>query len=200
LIPARFINEQIDYIPENNDTDNSNDWDVGYNYNEGEETFFINEDLGYQLPVVDAALGSRFYSLLKTENGGTSWETLNQDPYIGRTGVSAGIIFINEELGFIGMSHSGGSYGELYRTKDGGASFEEVSIPEIQVSLSETETYNPFDLPEMPFEENGKLLLLVGQGQDGDYKGGCKALYQSDDRGKTWEYIKEVLPVEFPPS
>ncbi len=34
--------------------------------------------------------------------------------------------------------------------------------------------------------------MLVGQGTDGDYNGNSKALYQSKDKGKTWEYVEEV--------
>src|SRR5699024_11124376 len=108
-------------------------WEIGYNYNEGDETFFLNENLGYQPGVVDAALGSRFYSLFLTNDGGKTWDTLNPDPFLSNLGVSSGITFINESLGFIGLSHSGGSYGELYRTEDGGVSFELVSIPEIEI-------------------------------------------------------------------
>src|SRR5699024_12787763 len=60
----------------------------------------------------------------------------------------------------------------------------------VEVRLNETETYNPFDFPEKPFVEDGKLYLLVGQGQDGDYKGGIKALYQSEDRSE--EHTSEL--------
>ena len=66
-----------------------------------------------------------------------------------------------------------------------------VSFPEVKITLSSGETYNPFDLPGMPYEENGSLNVLVGQGTDGDYNGGCKALYQSNDNGSTWKYVKE---------
>ncbi|MDU6792288.1 MAG: hypothetical protein E6427_06190 [Anaerococcus sp.] len=47
----------------------------------------------------------------------------------------------------------------------------------------------------MPYEENGVLNVLVGQGSDGDYNGNSSALYQSKDNGITWEYIEEVKKV-----
>ncbi|HKM02991.1 MAG TPA: hypothetical protein VJZ04_00085, partial [Lachnospiraceae bacterium] len=100
-------------------------------------------------------------------------------------------VFINESLGFIALSHNGGSQAELYRTTDGGLSYEEISLPTMEVSLGEDQVQEPFDFPGMPYEENGEVLLLVGQGQDGDYKGGIKALYHSEDNGKTWIYVKE---------
>ena len=192
IMPARFIanweSAKIIPVQENNEKE----MEAGYINLDGEEAFFLDENHGYRLQVVDAALGSRFYALLETKDSGANWERINEDPYLGDTGVSAGITFINESLGFIGLSHSGGSYSDLYRTEDGGLSFEKCIIQSIEVPLTEEETYPPFDSPLMPYEEDGKLMLLVGQGQDGDYNGGSKAMYQSIDKGVTWNYIKEV--------
>ena len=58
-----------------------------------EDVSMLDESRGYRLTVLDAAAGSRFYGLEMTEDGGNSWETLNQDPFGGETGVSAGISF-----------------------------------------------------------------------------------------------------------
>lgn len=165
---------------------------IGYREFDGEEAFFLDESRGYRLTVADAALGSRFYILDVTQDGGLTWQTLNEDPFSGDAGVSAGITFIDEKLGFIAMSHSGGSYAELYRTGDGGVSYKKTSLPSVKVPLNENETYEAFDFPGMPYTQDGKLEIVVGQGQDGDYKGGIKALYQSPDRGNTWEYVEEV--------
>ena len=44
--------------------------------------------------------------------------------------------FLNETLGFIALSHSGGSPAELYRTEDGGATFERVTLPAVEVPLT----------------------------------------------------------------
>lgn len=158
----------------------------------GNMTFYLSEEKGYRLSVVDAAAGSRFYDLSETGNGGETWNLLNSDPFLSNGGVAAGLCFINETLGFITLSHSGGSYGEMYRTEDGGITYELVEIPVIEVSLNEVEMYNPFDLPDVPTASEEILQLLVGQGQDGDYHSGSKALFQSVDNGVTWKYIKEV--------
>lgn len=160
--------------------------------NSEDKEFYLSDNIGYKLKVVEAAAGSRFYSLYGTKDGGNTWDTINEDPFIGRGGVAEGITFINEKLGFIALSHSGGSYGELYRTEDGGLSFEVVNLPEVKVALKGKETFTPFDFPGMPYKEDGILNILVGQGTDGDYNGNSSALYQSKDEGITWEYIKEV--------
>lgn len=161
-------------------------------YTPDDEFHYFNEQFGYQLAVVDAAAGSRFYALKQTLDGGETWETLNLDPFLGSTGVASGITFINEQLGFIGLSHGGGSYANLYRTVDGGQTFEQVTLPLVEVPLTDDEKYAAFDFPEMPYEENGTLYLLVNQGQDGDYNGGNKLLLLSEDDGETWEFAEEV--------
>ncbi len=186
ITPVRFI----DYAPTVSPTQ-LGDVPTDQNMNDN-ETYFLTDQLGYQLFVVDAAAGSRFYTLNKTTDGGNNWGTVNSDPFSGQLGVSSGITFMDENLGFIGLSHSGGSYADLYRTTDGGVTLEKVELPIIEVPLTDIEKYAPFDFPEMPYREGDSLFLQVNQGQDGDYNADNNGLYQSKDNGKTWEFIGEV--------
>lgn len=172
------------------------EWEIGYNNHEGVESYLINEELGYQLSIVDAALGKRYYELLETKDGGESWDAFNPDPFLGEAGGSAGITFIDESLGFIALSKQSGTRAILYRTVDGGESYEKVSFPTVEVPLIDNETYEAFTFPGMPFEEEGKLYVLVGQGAEGDYKGGIYGLFVSTNRGETWEYLGEQWPGE----
>jgi hypothetical protein len=156
------------------------------------DEFYLSDQIGYRLEVTGAAAGSRSYSLNGTSNGGATWESINEDPFSGKVGAAAGITFLDKRLGFLCLSHSGGGNGELYRTEDGGVTFKKVDFPEMKVTLNGGATYNPFDFPGMPYEKDGSLNILVGQGSDGDYNGGTKALYESKDSGNTWSYIKEA--------
>ena len=158
----------------------------------GIDKFYLSQKIGYKLEVTDAAAGSRAYALEKTLDGGTKWSLVNGDPFLGEIGAAAGITFLDERLGFLCLAHSGGARGELYRTEDGGTTFTKISFPEVKVPLNGSEPYNPFDLPGMPTKEGENLNISVGQGSDGDYNGGIKALYRSKDQGKTWEYVKEA--------
>lgn len=167
------------------------EWELGYNNHDGVESYFVSEKEGYQLSIVDAALGTRYYELLQTTDAGDSWQSFNSNPFLGEGGDSAGITFIDESLGFIALAKEAGNRALLYRTTDGGKSYEEVSIPSIEVPLTENESYEAFTFPGMPFEKNGKLYLSVGQGANGDYKAGVHALFVSEDRGETWEFLKE---------
>ncbi|WP_414839753.1 WD40/YVTN/BNR-like repeat-containing protein [Carnobacterium sp. TMP28] len=157
-----------------------------------DETAFLSETVGYQLKVADAALGSRFYVLDQTIDGGETWVTINPDPFLGEIGISSGITFITKNLGFIGLSHSGSDYAELYRTADGGRTFEKLTFPAVEIPLNDAEEANPFDFPGIPYRENESLFLQIGQGENSDYHGGSQVLYQSDDDGKTWTYTAEI--------
>lgn len=156
------------------------------------DEFYFSKQVGYRLEITGAAAGSRSYSLTGTTDGGLAWNTINADPFSGSLGAAVEITFLNDKLGFICLSSNGGSKGKLYRTEDGGASYKEIEFPGVKVALDNGETYNPFDLPGKPYEKDGSLNVLVGQGSDGDYNGRCKALYKSVDNGITWKYIDEL--------
>ena len=49
---------------------------------DGSMYFFLDENQGWRLAVVDAAAGSRFYQLEHTTDGGTNWETASTDPFL----------------------------------------------------------------------------------------------------------------------
>ncbi|PHF45730.1 glycosyl hydrolase [Bacillus pseudomycoides] len=156
------------------------------------EQFYLSKEVGYKLTITEKALGSAFYSLSKTTDGGKTWEVINTDPFVGGIGSVSGINFINDKLGFLGAIRPSGTNGELYRTDDGGISFKKVNYTPHEVKLDSGQSISPFDSPGMPYEEDGVFNMLVGQGADGDYNGDSSVLYQSKDKGETWEYIKEV--------
>ncbi|WP_367569206.1 hypothetical protein [Lacrimispora sp.] len=141
----------------------------------------------FRLNEVDAALGSRYYNLEYSEDGGKSWMIVNKDPFLGQGGVAAGIVFLDEKLGFFCLSHNGGDEAELFRTDDGGKHTERVQLP-YSVMEKEPSQDAPFDFPEMPYEEDGILKMVIGQGADG----GQEVLYQSGDRGINWEFAREI--------
>ncbi|HBE84782.1 MAG TPA: hypothetical protein DDW53_03750 [Lachnoclostridium sp.] len=153
--------------------------------NPDEEFQFENGDR-FRLNVVDAALGSRYYTLECSDDGGINWKVVNLDPFLGQTGVAAGIAFIDEKLGFFCLSHNGGDEAELYRTDDGGKTTEPVQLP-YSVMEKNPNQDSPFDFPQMPYEEDGILKMVIGQGADG----GQEVLYQSEDGGISWEFVME---------
>lgn len=154
------------------------------------------DGIEYRMIPVDRACGSSYYALIGTADGGGSATMVNSDPYLGSGGSAKWICFLQDgQTGFSCLSYSGGACGSLYRTEDGGRSFETVEYPSVKVKLSDGTYYNPFVMPEKIYEKEGKLYLEVGQGESGDYcgeNGFCNGLYESKDNGKTWTYVKEI--------
>jgi hypothetical protein len=151
------------------------------------EEFQLENGNRFRLNIVDAALGSRYYTLEYSDDGGKSWKIVNQDPFLGQGGVAAGISFIDEKLGFFCLSHNGGDEAELFRTDDGGRKTESVQLP-YSVMEKEPNQDAPFDFPQMPYEEGGILKMVVGQGADGAQE----VLYQSEDGGISWEFVAKI--------
>jgi len=156
------------------------------------EQFFLSKEVGYKLNVADKALGSTFYSLSKTTDGGNTWTVINNDPYSGTVGGASGIVFFDNKLGFLGAVNPSGNEGNLYRTDDGGVSFKKVNYLPHEVKLSNGKIIKPFDTPSLPFKMDRVLNMLVGQGSDGDYNGDSSEIYQSMDQGQTWKFIEEI--------
>lgn len=147
----------------------------------------------YRMVVEDAALGSRFYGLLKSTDGGETWQMSNPDPFDQQMGMGIDFTFLDERFGFATLMHNGGDEADLYVTEDGGDSYQSVVIEKYMVTLENGYTYAPYDYPQMPYEEDGVLIMLCGQGADGDYDGGDGAglaLYQSEDGGHTFRFVE----------
>lgn len=145
----------------------------------------------YRMVVVDAALGSRLYGLIKSQDDGRTWEEVSLDPFNSQLGMAVDFTFLDDKIGFATLAHNGGDNADLYITEDGGNHFEPVAIEEKLFALPDGTEYTPYDYPQMPYESNGVLVMLCGQGSDGDYNGGdqeAMAQYQSTDGGHTFTF------------
>lgn len=165
------------------------------------ECSYVRPDgMELRLIAIDRALGSSFYILIAVSEDESEYEVVNWDPYMGHGGQAMWICFPEEgDVGFISLAYSGGAYGMLFRTEDGGRTFSECEYPSANVELPDGELYNPFVMPEKVFVEESAYYLLAGQGPNGDYygeKGYCKGLYWSANRGQTWKYEGEVPGVD----
>ena len=178
----------------NDEEDLSNEIQQEWNVVEGnssvKDEFYLYDGIRYKLNIDDKATGSFFYSLHKTNDSGNNWIVINENPFNGAVGETYGIYFIDENIGFIGVSRNGGCEGELYRTEDGGKSFSKIEFEGKIVTLDNRTFIMPFDYPSIPYEKDGKLYLNMEQGADGDYDGNSSLVYSSNDKGVTWKYIE----------
>lgn len=157
---------------------------------DGSMRYFLDEQHGWMLKVTDAALGSRFYELDRTEDGGTTWETVNTNPFAGNMGVAEGLQFYDENFGFAALTGASQSSSRMYMTKDGGSTFTEIQLPMDTVTeLPETAEEYGYTLENyvylcMPKKDGDVLtidVLIEAVGKEG-------IRFRSEDGGETWTY------------
>jgi hypothetical protein len=152
---------------------------------------FPTSSVGYAISSEGRTMSQESQVIYKTTDGGVTWKTVGYGPknYLINSGG-----FSDESVGFISYPKIDGEPNNFYRTEDGGKTFKPVTLPVVKEEFMGA-TLEPFVEPKTPYIENGKLLVLVGQGPQGDYKGGrIMGKYQSNDKGKTWTFIEQVDP------
>lgn len=161
--------------------------------NTNEVQSFRSKKIGYRLQVVNVALGTYYYKLMQTNDGGRTWTPLNNDPFHGEGGTALNVKFLSKSLGFVALSQNSGTSSKLYRTEDAGKTFSKVTYDTKKISLDNHDDYEPFVAPDMPTKTKDGLQMKVGQGTQGDYESGfAQALYHSIDEGKTWSFVKII--------
>lgn len=152
--------------------------------------FFLDDQNGWRLVVVDAAAGSRFYVMERTADGGDTWDRINEDPFDNQAGIAEGVIFFDDNFGIAGIAGASQSHSTLYITKDGGRSFEEMKLPmstvtELPESAKEYGlTVEDYDYLNMPQKGATTLTIMVATDK-GDNDG---IIFESEDDGSTWKY------------
>lgn len=158
---------------------------------------FENKDIGYSVITFDKTMSQEASAILSTTDGGKTWEHVGSGP---RGSLLKSSKFYDDGLGFFSYPYVEGNETNLYRTEDGGRTFEPVILEPQElnsdIGLEWSKVYKEANVPEL---NDGVMTLLVTQGADGDYKGGnLMARYESYDLGKTWTYIDQVKPAPNP--
>ena len=199
----QFTIKMLDSVVEGGsvkDTDEDSGQEVSEFMKQYDGSYEVEETLRgtkirYRMIVMDAALGSRLYGLLKSTDDGETWREVSLDPFDSQSGGSIAFTFLTEDFGFATLSHNGGDSAILYVTEDGGKHYTESTIEEQYVTLPDGTMYVPYDFPRMPYMEEGKLYVLCGQGADGDYAGGDSAAlarFKSEDNGHSFLFDRMV--------
>lgn len=199
VTPVRYILKPHYITPEELKTENTieqsetaieaKSWTV--DRSDGSMYFFLNENMGWHMVITDAAAGSRFYELDYSTDGGNTWSRINTNPFDGMIGVTEGLLFYDESFGIAGITNASGSYSRLYITRNGGNTFEQITLPMEQVTeLPEVAeemgyTIEDYDYLNMPESEGDRLTIIVtteSPESDG-------IVFQSENQGATWEYV-----------
>jgi hypothetical protein len=152
---------------------------------------FPTETEGYIIAAGDRTMSQEIQIIYKTTDGGASWNKVGTGP---RTSLLQSGGFVEDNLGFMSYPKIQGAETNFYRTEDGGKTFESITIPVVKQEYLGMKL-EPFIQPETPYVEGSQMFLLVGQGPQGDFKGGTlMAKFKSTDRGKTWSFVELVEP------
>ena len=145
--------------------------------------------VGYVIAAGGRTMSQEGQIIYKTTDGGASWKEVGYGPSTWLLQCGG---FVDENVGFMSYPKIEGDQTNFYRTEDGGKTFESIILPVVKEEWKGM-SFEPYIQPEMPYFEDGQLFLLVGQGEQGDFKGGTvMAKYKSEDMGKTWSFVESV--------
>ncbi|MBQ3409152.1 MAG: helix-turn-helix domain-containing protein [Clostridia bacterium] len=143
---------------------------------------FPSSKVGYMLVFDDVASGTAWGRLLKTEDGGKTWIPVfygfgnEPEKIFGR---GSQINFVDEKVGFITLLKANKNDCNLYITKDGAKTFEQVKIP-IDTSAPENDD-SKYDFYNLPYKDTDKVWRFnVSQGEDAD-EGAKTRIYEFDE-------------------
>ncbi|MDO4283593.1 MAG: hypothetical protein Q4D02_08170 [Clostridia bacterium] len=163
--------------------------------------YFKDENTGYIISAADFAMGRYAPIVYKTVDGGKKFEEIGIYQSTDWLRRECEIYAFNENLVYIVDPTADGGSSTLMVSTDGFCTFHTVEVPNgtfanelDNESLHFLEIYDTYELPKY---QNGKYILIIGQGSDGDYEGGIKAAYESED-GIHWNFIEEFKPTPKP--
>lgn len=149
---------------------------------------FLNGDFGYAIMTGDRTMSQELSNVFLTNDGGKSWRETNNS---NMTSLLADGGFVDEQTGFLSYGTLNPEQPTLFVTHNAGDTWTEaiIDIPEKYSQI--------FVIAETPVKEEDHLAILINQGPNGDYQGGkIKGKFISKDNGMTWEFSKEVEPIE----
>lgn len=147
----------------------------------GPQMYFIDKDNGWILDHRGAGMMHEEVAMLRTADGGLTWETVNQvDPQNEKhgdlpfSGDKSGFTFINKDTGFLTGYTPVDNSVYLFKTEDGGMTWQDASFA-VGKDLAGGQ-YNSY--PPVFFDEKNGLLPTIG--------GEKLVVYFTSDAGKTW--------------
>lgn len=146
--------------------------------------FYLDNENGWRLRVHDAALGSRWYVLDRTNDGGQNWETVNENPFQSQMGVAQGIQFLSDQYGYLSIGGASGSWSQIFVTRDGGVTSAQLQLPWDQVTGA-SKSADQYPYLSMP-EENGDGLEIRASADSSGQ--GENLVFVSADQGESWQF------------
>lgn len=153
-----------------------------------EHTFYLSGPEGWRVDTTPIGMHQEEWKIYKTNDGGETFQLVADSTKQGSKtpgGVMAGMVFLDSNRGWIISNAPWGGKLGLFRTKDGGASWEEQLTDKVPKSFADSEIWadsiyflddqTGLILAHIPTEENQSLFFL------------------STDAGETWRPIADKL-------
>ncbi|MCL1630794.1 glycoside hydrolase [Sporolactobacillus sp. CPB3-1] len=149
---------------------------------------FPASQFGYVIVSADRTMAQEGTYIYLTPDGGDTWKKTKSP---ATTALIADGGFVSALNGFMSYGTINPDRPRLYVTRDGGKHW-------LQASIHMPSKYSHvFVQAETPEYEDDHLMLLINQGESGDYKGNkVKGKFISRDQGRTWTFLKEVAADE----
>lgn len=145
---------------------------------------FSSKDNGYIVVSGDRTMSFEITYVYLTKDGGKTWTQVG-DPSKATSVRITGATFSTDKIGFI-CYKSTSKYPSVYFTKDSGTTWKKLEIP------LPKEYEGIFVTPLSPKFNGAKGVLIVDQGEDGDFGQGKKARFISEDYGLSWNFDKVI--------
>jgi photosystem II stability/assembly factor-like uncharacterized protein len=164
----------------------------------GGQMYFISSTEGYILSSLGLAAGSEYVALNKTIDGGKTWQTVfshetgQSSDIMPHSGSKNGISFLDANVGFITGFEPVVENLYLYRTADGGQSWEKKSCENLPV-FGEADMWEPSPVRRINTTTAYLAIKASIAERDTTVTHWCK----TEDAGDSWQYVSSRDQIEF---
>lgn len=147
---------------------------------------FITNDVGYVVYAHNKGDKTEKVMIVKTTDGGEIWKQVGKAP---EDRAVSDIGFVSESVGFICYEGTNNTAGRMYITRDSGATFAKISLPDQIIDDYDGKRFGQIFIKyQVPTFEAGKLIAKVYQADSSNYKNGAFAQFVSNDFGQKWTF------------
>lgn len=164
----------------------------------GGQMAFVSEEEGYMLSSLGVGAGSQYVALYHTQDAGATWqevfshEDVEQDPGLPAGGIKSDFMFLGTDIGFVSGSEPVSQSLYLFRTEDGGVSWQQQECGGLPV-VDENDIWNVAALHKV----NNSTAVVEIRAYVSSSDKSLTYYCGTEDAGETWTYKSTLNQVEF---